>query len=67
MYDANGHGQPLPQRVYGTHLPYAFYSSTPGQGTYRGVARVPTVSRIDLEMLGRVRDGLQRLGTVGSR
>lgn len=65
--------RPLPQRVYGTHLPTAFYSSTPSLRTYRGVARVPDGCRVDdgrqvdVRTLYRVRDGLRQLGTVASR
>lgn len=57
----------LPQRVYGTHLPTAFYTSASAPATFRGVASVPAWCRAedvcanDGRILQRLRDGLQRL------
>lgn len=59
----------LPQRVFGTHLPTAFYGSEPSRETetFRGVASVPgrrAPIRFELltpDTLEKLRDGLQRL------
>lgn len=57
----------LPQRVFGTHLPPTFYSSTAEPAPFRAVAPVPTECLFagaqppDALLLTRIRDGLRRL------